>query len=77
MAKPEKLTPYCGCHPTGDSARVTSEPGYVVIEANEWDTNRQQFRAVTLRVCHHEARLLANTMLHQAAESEMLRRWVN
>ena len=67
----------CECLPTNDSAEISSEPGYVIIEANEWDNSGQRLRSVTLRICLHEARLMANTIRHRAAESEMLRRWIN
>lgn len=77
MSDSPRINSGCKCLSTNDSAEITSEPGYVIIEANEWDHTNQRFRSVTLRICIHEARLMANTILHQAAEAEMLRRWVN
>ena len=63
--------------PARDSAQVTAQPGYVVVEAKGRSLSGEQFVDVRLTLGLDEARLLANTLLHQSAEAEMLRRWVN
>ena len=63
--------------PASDSARVTAHPGYVVIKAKGRSLSGEQPVDVLLKLDLDEARLLANTLLHQSAEAEMLRRWVN
>lgn len=63
--------------PANDSARVTAQPGYVVVEAKGRSLSGDQQVDVMLTLGLDEARALANTLLHQSAEAEMLRRWVN
>ena len=63
--------------PANDSARVTAQPGYVVVEAKGRSLSGEQHVDVLLTLGLDEARSLAHTLLHQSAEAEMLKRWVN
>ena len=63
--------------PATDSARVTAQPGYVVVEAKGRSLSGERHVHVLLTLGLDEARSLANTLLHQSAEAEMLKRWVN
>ena len=63
--------------PSTHSARVTAQPGYVVVEAKGRSLSGKQHVDVLLTLGLDEARSLAKTLLQQSAEAEMLRRWVN
>jgi hypothetical protein len=64
--------------PGSDSPRVTAQPGYVIVEAKGRSVAGGGVHVeVLLELGLDEARSLANTLLHQSAEAEMLRRWVN
>lgn len=56
-------------HPAEDFVVINSNSGSVEIEINEWSNQTNQHSAVTLRLHHREARLLAEMLARNADEA--------